>query len=198
MEKIIDYFNNHRYLRMKELKEASFQTRDIAKLLKQGIIHKIKPGLYRLDTYYDCNGISTSFIDICQAVPKGIICLISALDFHGLTTFNPADIYVAVPQGEKIPKIIYPPVKGYYFSKQIYSAGIEIYNTPQGVVKIYNKEKTICDMFRYRNKLGEDLALEGLKNYLQLRGFSINDLMEYAKICHISSTIYPYLKAMVA
>lgn len=197
MEKIIKYFNKHRYLRMKELKKAFFQTRDIAKLLKQGIIHKIKPGLYRLDTYYDCDDISTSFIDICQAVSKGVICLISALDFHGLTTFNPADIYVAVPQGEKIPKIIYPPVKGYYFSKQIYSAGIEIYNTSYGVVKIYNKEKTICDMFRYRNKLGEDLALEGLKNYMHIRGCSINNLMEYAKICHVSSTIYPYLKAIV-
>jgi len=197
MEKIIKYFHKHRYLKMKDLKAASFQTRDIAKLLKQGIIHKIKPGLYRLDTYYDCNNISTSFIDICQAVPKGVICLISALDFHGLTTFNPADIYVAVPQGEKIPKIIYPPVKGYYFSKQIYSAGIEIYNTSYGVVKIYNKEKTICDMFHYRNKLGEDLALEGLKNYMQMKGYSINNLMKYAKICHVYSTIYPYLKAIV-
>lgn len=198
MGKIIEYFKKHRYVRMKELKEASFQTRDIARLLKQGIIHKIKAGLYRLDNYYDYNGISTSFMDICQAVPKGVICLISALDFHDLTTFNPSDISVAVPQGEKIPEIIYPPVRGYYFSKKIYGAGIEIYDTPSGPVKIYNKEKTICDMFRYRNRLGEDLAMEGLKNYLNLKCFSIHKLMEYAKLCHVYSIIYPYLKAIVA
>jgi len=198
MEKIIKYFNKHRYVRMKELKEASFQTRDIARLLKQGIIHKIKAGLYRLDNYYDCDGISTDLMDICQAVSRGVICLISAMDFHDLTTFKPSDIYVAVPQGEKIPEIIYPPVRGYYFSKKIYETGITVYDTPHGPAKIYNKEKTICDMFRYRNRLGEDLAMEGLKNYLNLKNHSIHDLMEYAKVCRVSSIIYPYLKAIVA
>ena len=198
MKKIIEYFKKNRYVRMKELKEEGFQTRDIAGLLKQGNIFKIKAGLYRLDDYYDCDGISTSFIDICKAIPKGVICLISALDFHDLTTFKPPDIYAAVPQGEKIPEIIYPPVKGYYFSKKTYESGIEIHNTSCGTVKIYNREKTICDMFRYRNKLGEDLAMEGLKNYLNLKDHCVHSLLEYAKVCRVYSIIYPYMKAIIA
>jgi predicted transcriptional regulator of viral defense system len=197
MEKIIEYFKKNGYARMKELKKVSIPTRDISRLLKQDIIHKIKPGLYRLNDIPDFNGISSSIIDICQAIPKGVICLISALDFYDLTTFNPFEIYVAVPQGDKIHKIIYPPVKGYYFSRNLYESGIQVFNTPYGPVKIYNREKTICDMFRYRNKLGEDLALEGLKNYLELSGSSINKLRKYAKICHVDSIIYPYLKALV-
>ena len=183
---------------MKELKKASFQTRDISTLLKEGIIHKIKPGLYRLEEIFDVDGVSTGFLDVCQAIPQGVICLISALDFYNLTTFNPSDIYVAVPQPCKIPQIIYPPIKAYYFSKNVYEAGIEHIKTRYGTVKIYNREKTICDMFRYRNKLGEDLAFEGLKNYLNSRGFNIGKIIEYAKICRVETIIMPYLKVIVA
>jgi len=198
MKSLINYFKHNRYARMKELKKASFQTRDISSLLNQGIIHKIKPGLYRLEEIFDVGGVSTSLLDVCQAIPEGVICLISALDFYDLTTFNPSAIYIAVPQSGKFPKIIYPPIKGYYFSKDVYEAGIEHIKTRYGTVKIYNREKTICDMFRYRNKLGEDLAFEGLKNYLNLKGFNVGKIMEYAKICRIETIITPYLKAIVS
>ena len=198
MNNLIEYFKHNRYVRMKELKKVSFQTRDVSHLLKDGIIHKIKPGLYRLEEIFDVDGVSTSLLDVCQAIPEGVICLISALDFYDLTTFNPSAVYVAVPQAGKFPKIIYPPIKGYYFSKDVYYAGIEQIETLYGTVKIYNREKTICDMFRYRNKLGEDLAFEGLKNYLNLRGFNIGKIIEYAKICRVEKIIMPYLKAIVA
>lgn len=198
MKDLIKYLKHNRYARMKELKKASFQTRDISNLLKEGIIHKIKPGLYRLEEIFDVDGVSTGLLDVCQAIPQGVICLISALEFYDLTTFNPSSIYVAVPQPCKIPQIIYPPIKAYYFSKNIYETGIEHIKTRYGTVKIYNREKTICDMFRYRNKLGEDLAFEGLKNYLNSRGFNIGKIIEYAKICRVERIIMPYLKVIVA
>ena len=127
MEKIIKYFRSHGgYARMKELKKASVQTRDIARLLEEGTIVKVKPGLYRLANFMDvvlpaitinATGytISIGIMDVCRAIPEGVICLASALELYGLTTFNPSEIYVAIPNASKKPKIEYPPVKIFYF-----------------------------------------------------------------------------------
>lgn len=209
-KKILAFFKSRGgYTRMKDLKASSFQTRDISRMVKENIIVKVKPGLYRLANVrrivlpvLKVKGsgrvISQGIIDICRAIPEGVICLASALEFYGLTTFNPSEIYVAIPNSSKMPKIDYPPVKVFYFRDRFYKPGIESINAGSTIVKVYNKEKTICDMFRYRNKLGEDLALEGLRNYLSRKDADINKIGEYASICGVKSTLMPYLKALVA
>jgi predicted transcriptional regulator of viral defense system len=209
MEKIIAYFKKHGgYALMKELKTASFQTRDIARLLKEGAIVKVKPGLYRLANIGEMvfplpkikgsgSMISQGIIDVCKAIPDGVICLVSALAFHDLTTFNPSEIYVAIPNAAKVPKIDFPPLRVFYFRERFYKPGIEHITAPNCTIKIYNKEKTICDMFRYRNKYGEDLALEGLRNYLSRKEANVNKLRRYAEICQVKTNMMPYLKALV-
>jgi predicted transcriptional regulator of viral defense system len=197
-EKILALFDKHGgYARMKELKAASVQTRELARLVQDGIVEKIKPGLYRLSNLSQTNGIPTSFIDVCRAIPDGVICLLSALDFHGLTTFNPSEVYVAVPHSAKPPRIEYPPIRVFYFRDRFYDFGIEHREAAKGVVRIYDKEKTICDMFRYRKKLGEDLALEALKNYLALEEAKINKVQVYAAHCQVKTVMAPYIRAMI-
>jgi predicted transcriptional regulator of viral defense system len=209
MERIIVYFRKHGgYALMKELKAASFQTRDIARLLKEGTIIKVKPGLYRLANVGAAvlplargkgsgTTVSQEVIDVCKAVPDGVICLASALAFYDLTTFNPSEIYVAIPNAAKVPKIDFPPLRVFYFRERFYKPGIEKIEVPTCTIKIYNKEKTICDMFRYRNKYGEDLPLEGLKNYLSRKEADVNKLRRYAEICQVKTVMMPYLKALV-
>jgi predicted transcriptional regulator of viral defense system len=209
MEKIIAYFRKHGgYALMKELKTASFQTRDIAHLLKEGTIIKVKAGLYRLANVGDVvlpllrikatgSTISQEIIDVCKALPDGVICLVSALAFYDLTTFNPSEIYVAIPNAAKVPKIDFPPLRVFYFRERFYRPGIERIEVPGFTIKIYNKEKTICDMFRYRNKYGEDLALEGLKTYLSRKEANVNKLRKYVEICQVKTVVIPYLKALV-
>lgn len=193
---------------MKKLKKASFQTRDIARLLNDGTIVKVKPGLYRLAAFADlvmpalkinATGytISVGIMDVCRAIPEGVICLASALEFYGLTTFNPSEIYVAIPNAAKKPKIEYPPVRIFYFRDRFYQSGIEKIKAGDVTVKIYNMEKTICDVFRYRNKIGEDIAFEGLKNYMLRKDANINKLREYAGICRVKTIMMPYLKALI-
>lgn len=178
-------------------------------MVKENVIVKVKPGLYRLANVGRIvlpalkgkgsgSVISQGMIDVCRAIPEGVICLASALESYGLTTFNPSEIYVAIPNSSKMPKIDYPPVRVFYFRDRFYKPGIESINTGSTVVKVYNKEKTICDMFRYRNKLGEDLALEGLRNYLSRKGADIGKIGEYASICRVKTIMMPYLKALVA
>jgi predicted transcriptional regulator of viral defense system len=199
MKRIIDFIkSNGGYAKMNQLREAGFQTREIKKLVDDGKIEKVKSGLYKIWDFIDGETVNPSFIDVCKASPSSVICLISALDYHELSTINPSSIYAAIPKSKKPPVINYPPIKFYFWENLIYKIGIMKIKTTSGVVKIYDKEKTICDLFRYRNKLGEDIALEALKNYLQLKDFKIKKLNEYADKMRIKTIITPYIKAILA
>ena len=196
MEHILQYLKKRGgFARMSDLRAASFQTRDIARMVREGSITKVKAGLYKLPDITHQSSINLSFIEISHSVPKGIIALASALAHHELTTFVPSEIYVAIPQSAKPPKIDYPPVRFFYFPERFYHLGIEKIKTNAGIFSIYDKEKTICDIFRYRNKIGENLALEGLKTYLRRKDSNINKLYQYAEVCKVKTILIPYLKA---
>lgn len=198
MEKMLKIFNNHNgYAKMQELRKNGVQTRTIAEAVKNGVIEKIKPGLYKLVNYpYDEN---ESFVEVCHANKRAVICLLSAASYFELTTFNPSYITVAVPHNTPKFELDYPPIKVYYFVERYYSPGIEILKTKSGVVRIYNKEKTIGDLFRYINKIGEDIAVESLKTYMQNRKErNIPKLIEYAEISGVKKKIEPMVKAILS
>jgi predicted transcriptional regulator of viral defense system len=198
MNPVIAYLKSHGgYGSMRDMKAASIQTREIARLLENGSIEKIKPGLYRLAKRVTAGTFRDTLIDACEAMPRGVICLLSALDFHDLTTFNPSEVYIAIPHSDKPPKISYPPVRTFFFRNRFYAPGILSVRTPGGIVRIYNREKTVCDMFRYRHKLGENLAVEGLKAYLARKDANLVALRKYAELCQVKTTLMPYLKAIV-
>jgi predicted transcriptional regulator of viral defense system len=197
MDSITEYLTSSGgYARMKDLRAAGFQSRDISALVAQGLVERVKPGLYRLAGYGE-SGEHAGLVEVCRTVPDGVICLLSALDYHGLTTFNPSEVYVAIPHGAKPPRIFYPPIKPFFFRERFYTPAIEHIRTPAGAIRVYGREKTICDMFRYRRKLGEDLAMEALKQYLKLKDASTARLLEYAAICQARTVMMPYLKALV-
>jgi predicted transcriptional regulator of viral defense system len=194
MKEIIDYIKRHGgYARMSELRSAGFQTRDISILCEQGSLEKIKAGLYKLSS----SDVTSGNVDISKAIPEAVIALVSALSFHELTTFNPPKVHIAIPHEAKSKEINFPPVEVYYFRKAQYEPGIEKVNIQGHNVRIYKREKTVCDMFRYRNKLGEDLALEGLQNYLNRSDSNLSELSKYMKICRVKTVMEPYVKAMI-
>ncbi len=183
---------------MKELKEASFHTREIAKLTQTGVLEKIKPGTYRLSDVAMDGDEHFQMVDVCTAFPKAVICLASALDMYDLSTFYPSEIYVAVPHNTRIPKIEYPPMRVFFFNEKCYQLGVETIKARYGRFRVYDVEKTICDMFKYRKKIGEDLAIEGLQNYMRTRaGRNINKLIKYADVCRVKVVMSPYIKAML-
>ena len=197
-QKFLEFMQNHGgYVRMKDVKNAHFSPAVVKELLGAGVVERIKAGLYRPVDIRDVPDVSIGFIDVAKAVPSGVIALISALHFYEFTTFNPSGVYVAVPHNKRAPRIDYPPVKIFYFRERFYESGIESIDTPYGPVKIYNREKSVCDMFRYRKKLGEDIALEALKNYINYKYSDFHKLMQYAAVCQVKTVIQPYLKALV-
>jgi len=196
MDPIIKYLRNCKgYARMKDLKASGFQTRDVRKLVDQGQLVKVKAGLYRLADVQP--GETTGLVEICLAMPKAVICLTSALAFHELTTFVPAAISFATPMSDKPINLPSLPTEPYFFSRNQYQAGVEHHETRAGQIRVYGLEKTVCDLFRYRNKLGEDLALEGLKEYLRRRSRDLNKLMKFARVCRVKGILSQYVKAIV-
>ena len=195
MGKLLKIFERHQgYARMADLKAGGIHTREIARALSEGAIDKVKPGLYKL-TEYRWDSRST-LVDVCHANRAAVICLSSALEVHGLTTLNPSEITVAVPHNTDRFTLRYPPIRVFYFPETFYVPGLDEIKTKAGAIRIYNREKTICDMFRYRNKLGLDLALESLRTYLRLKEANIKTLVEYATICHVKTVMTPYMKAI--
>ena len=134
-------------------------------------------------------------VQVSKLVPKSVVCLISALDFHNLTTQIPKKVYIALPREIKAPRVDYPPLDIVYLSKEPYSAGIEEHEIDGVAIRIYDKEKTIADCFKFRNKIGLDIAIEALKDYLSLGEINLDKLSSYAEIDRVKSIITPYVRA---
>ena len=195
-KKIIKIFKTHNgYARSKDILAEGIHPRDIKSILDKGIVIKVKSGLYRLaDTLVISN---QSFIDLACAVQEGVICLLSALSYYELTTFNPPIISMAIHRKSWRPKIEYPPVEFYYFSKKQFEAGIDKIIIMNQKISIYCPEKTVCDCFRYRNKLGIDIAKEGLSEYLKRKDRNLEKLLEYAEICRVRALMEIWVNAMI-
>lgn len=193
---IIEIFKTHNgYARSQDILAQGIHCRDIKHMVEEGIIIKVKNGLYKLS---DIPAIShQGFVDVCRAVPEGVICLLSALSYYELTTFIPSVISLAIHRKSWRPKIAYPPVDFYYFSQRQFRAGIDKVKIEGQEVRIYCPEKTVCDCFRYRNKLGVDVAKEGLSEYLKRKTRNLEELIKYAKVCRIEPLLKTWLNAMV-
>lgn len=186
------FIKNSGYSSLKELLKMKVQTSYIKTLLNENLIEKVKPGLYKL-VDYDYDNLS-SYIEICKANTSAVICTISALTYYELTIQNSYIIDVAIPNDRKPNKIIYPPVKYHYFREAMYRLGIAEVKTQGGSFRIYDKEKTICDIFRSRRFYGEEVLIECVKEYLKTKEKNINKLYEYARLCRVEKNLFQYIK----
>lgn len=152
-------------------------------------------GLYRLAETEPLG--NPDFVQVSLLIPKGVLFLISALYFHGLTTQIPHQIYVALPQTVKKSRIAYPPIKYFYLSEKQYLAGIEEHTVDGVTVQIYGKEKTITDCFKFRKQIGSDVALEALKDYMRQPSPNIDLLMKYARVNRVEKLIRPYVESLL-
>jgi predicted transcriptional regulator of viral defense system len=161
-------------------------------LLENGDIKRLSRGIYRLASLSDISEPDITMTSL--RVPKSVICLISALFYHKITTQIPHFVYLAIPRRARRIKTDYPPVQTFNFSDSSYSAGIEEHSIDGIKVKIYCPEKTIADCFKFRNKIGLEVALEALKMYKKQGGSDICKILEFAKICRIENIIKPYME----
>lgn len=178
-----------------EIIKAGFNKALLKNSLNSGQIQKLDRGLYQLSS-----GISVANLDLVIVsikVPKGTICLLSALAFHEATNEIPKHIDIAIPRGSHANRIKYPPVRFYRFMSKAWSAGIEEHDIEGHKIKVYNLAKTIADCFKFRNKIGMNIAREALKTAIKEKNIKPKDIMHYAKICRVDNIIKPILEAML-
>lgn len=187
--------NNHGILRTSQAQKLGINIRTLQEMAEAGILTKESRGVYRLANLPPLS--NPDLVLVAFRVPQSVICLISALAFHNLTTQIPYKIYIAIPRGIKKPRIDYPPIDVINPTKKVYEAGINSHSIDGITVRIYNREKTVADCFKYRNKIGLDIAIEALKDYFNQPGSDVEKLLQYARIDRVEKTIRPYIEAIL-
>ena len=195
-ERPIEIFRKHGgQLRMSEAVKHGITRYMLYSLKAKGIIEQVSRGIYRL---VELPPISNpELVTVSLRFPNAVVCLISALAFHDITTQIPHAVSVAVGRNSRIPSLAYPPIQAHRFSNKSYKSGIEAHQIDGVSVKIYCVEKTLADCFKFRNKIGLDVALEALKLYRERNKFKPMELLDYAKICRVAMVMRPYLEATV-
>lgn len=160
-----------------------------------GILELISRGLFRLTELPPFG--NPDLVTVALKIRNGVICLISALAFHELTTQVPHEVYVAVKQGSEPPRLPYPPVRLFWFSGEAFSEGVQIHKVGGVPVRIYGPEKTVADCFKHRNKIGIEVALEALKTYRRRKSFNVDKLLHSARVCRVENIMRPYLETLL-
>ncbi len=182
-------------LRTRDAIRAGIHPRTLYAMKEAGILERLARGLYRLVDLPQLG--SPDLISVTLRVRNSVICLISALAFHGITTQIPHAIYLALRQGGRPPKLDHPPIRIFWFEGPAFSEGIETHDIDGVPVRIYNLEKTLADCFKHRNKIGIDVAVEALKLYRKHKPLRADELVRYAKICRVEKIMRPYLEAIL-
>jgi len=197
IQKAISVFKDREgLLRTSEALSAGIHPRTLYKLRDEGYITKLDRGLYKLS---DDLPLSNPDVSIVAArVPNAKICLLSALDFHEMTKEIPHKVHIAIARTQRDPKIVYPPIEVYRFSNESFTEGVEEHEIDGQTIHVYNPAKTIADCFKFRNKIGKEIALEALQSGLDQKNIDVKEILKYAKICRVETIIKPYLEATIS
>jgi len=174
---------------------AGIHSRTLYQLRDTGEIEVLSRGVYRLTDQEQIT--DPDLVIVAKRVPQAIICLVSALAYHEITTQIPHAVSIALPKGAETPRVDYPPIRVHRFSETALKEGIETHQIDSVSIKIYCPEKTLADCFKFRNKLGMDIVLEALKFYKTRKKFNLEKLIKYAKVCRVEKIMRPYLEAIL-
>ncbi len=193
---LISFFQNQGgVVRFSAILKAGFHPDSLIALEKEGKVERIARGLYRVVDYEP--GSHPDLVIASLQAPRGVICLLSALSFYEATGEIPKYVDIAIPQGTHANRIKYPPVRFYRFAPNAWKTGIEEYKLEGHKIRVYNLAKTIADCFKFRNRIGIDVAREALKVAVTEKGIQPKEIMQYAKICRVDSIMKPILEAML-
>lgn len=192
-EKVLALASERGLLRTREVEALGFPRMVLTRLCREGRLKRVGRGLYLLpDADLSENH---ALAEACKRVPHGVVCLLSALRFHGLTTQSPFEIWMAIDIKARKPRLDATPLRVVRFSGLSFRYGVEEHLVEGVRVRVTSPAKTVADCFKFRNKIGLDVALEALKDYRR-KGKSLDDLWRAAQVCRVASVIRPYLETL--
>jgi predicted transcriptional regulator of viral defense system len=192
-QKILVLAKRSGVLRPKDLDPLGIPHAYLQRLVEAGDLERIGRGLYTIPGAKVTE--HHSLVEAARRVPHGVVCLLSALRFHGLTTQAPFEVWIAVDANARTPRVDHPPLRVVRMTKTPREAGIELHRIEGVSVRIYSAPKSVADCFKFRNKIGMDVALEALRDYWRGRRRNADALWGYAKVCRVANVMRPYIEA---
>lgn len=177
-----------------DLEECGVTRAQLARLVRAGLVTRQSRGLYTAARHAPT--AEHTLAQVAKRVPAGVFCLLTALRFHGLTTQSPADVWLALPEKARRPQIEYPRLRIARFSGEALTEGIEERRVEGVTLRVYSPAKTVADCFKYRNKIGIDIAVEALRDFSRKHRGGATDLARFARICRVERIMQPYLDAI--
>ena len=181
-------------LRAADLEVHGIPRSHLYRLLRQGLIKRQARGLYVASKHRVT--AAHTLAQVAKRVPSGVFCLLTALRFHELTTQAPSEVWIALPEKARKPRLDYPRLRVARFSGPALTEGIETHRLEGVEVRIYSAAKTVADCFKYRHKVGVDVAVEALRDFSRRHRGGATELARYARICRVSRVMQPYLDAL--
>lgn len=183
-------------MRTQEALDSGVHSRTLYAMRDRGLLEQVARGVYRLA---DAEPVADpDLLAIAARAPEAVVCLISALALHGITTQIPHVVDIALPPGKWAPVLDHPPVKVYRFSGKAMTEGIEERKLDEVTVRVFNAEKTLADCFKFRNKIGLDVAVEAVRMYRSdRRRPDLAAIMRYAEIDRVTKVMRPYLESLL-
>lgn len=191
---ILELARHQRVVRAADVRAHGWSPQLLIRLHQLGKLQRIARGLYGLPDA-DVTEHQT-LIEVCQRLPKGVLCLLSALQFHEIGTQLPHDVWIALPEGSQTPALNYPKLRIARLRGAAYSDGIQTVTDHGTPIRVYSAAKTVTDCFKFRHKIGLDVALEALKDAWRSRKVNMADLSHFAKINRVERVMQPYLEAL--
>ena len=194
--RILELAHRQRLLSAADLRSHGWSPQLLLKLHRTGQLQRVSRGLYSLPDSEVTE--HQSLAEVCRRVPKAVVCLLSALQFHEIGTQLPHEIWIALPEATQTPALDYPSLRIARLRGEAYSEGIETIVEHGSMIRVYSLAKTITDCFKFRHKVGLDVALEALKEAWRQRRLNIDEVTRYAKINRVARVMQPYLETVVA
>ena len=193
-KKILNLAKELGLIRPRDVEATGIPREYLYRLCASGDLMRVGRGLYALPDTLTSESIALA--EIAKRVPNAVVCLLSALQFHNLTTQVPHRVWIAIENKRWEPKFDYPPIELVRLTGRAFSFGVETYKVDRVPVRIYTPAKTVADCFKFRNKIGLDVALEALRETWRSRKATMDELWEAAKVCRVANVMRPYLEAI--
>ena len=193
---LLSLARRHGVFTAQDIRRAGIHSQQVTRLLAEGVLERIARGQYRLvaRSVTEHHGLVVA----ARAVPRGVICLLSALSFHGIGTQLPSEVWVAIEKGARKPVVRQFPLEVVRYSGAAFTEGVEGHRIEGETVRVYSVAKTLADLFKYRNRVGIEVALEALREAWRERRFTVDQLDRAARVCRVERVMRPYVEAVLS
>lgn len=181
-------------VRSRELVDAGLTRSELSRMVAAAKVVRVARGLYAAPGYQ--GGEHGALVAVAMRAPRTLFCLLTALRFHGLSTQAPFEVWIAIGNKAHPPRLDYPPLRVVRYTSESLTAGVEAHRVEGTLIHVTNVAKTVADCFKFRNKIGLDVALEALREARRSKKASADELWRYARLNRVANVMRPYLEAV--